>query len=410
MKGEKLKKLKVRISNFKFKDMLQFKNMPLRRDKAIEQAEDKDIVTSFPINNNARLLHPETQKMVVSKIIERPEAGARTLILRTADGSPAAWFRAGQYVSLKLKIGDSCVTRPYSISSSPKLTKEGKVCITVKRTIGGFVSDHLIYDVKEGDAMTISGPDGFFYHDRLRDSRNVVAIAGGSGITPFLSMAYAIRDSIEDFNLTILFGSRTEDSILFKNELDMIQNETDKVKVIHVLSDENRNGYEHGFMTADLIRRYAPEGDYSLFICGPEGLYNFMDEETRKLNLPLRRVRREITGAPKNVDKLPDYPAEAVGKIFNIKVIQGPCTYEIKASSSESVLCAIERAGILAPSKCRSGECGWCRSKLLSGSVYIPEKNEARRRMDRETDHIHPCISFPLSDIVLEVPRGDFPL
>ncbi len=175
MKGERLKKIKIKISNFKLKDMLKFKNMPLRRDKAIDQAEDKDIVTNFPINNNARRLHPELQKMVVYKIIEKPEAGARTIMLRTEDGSPAAWFRAGQYVSLKLGIGDSHVTRPYSISSSPKLTKEGKVCITVKRTLDGFVSDYLIYELKEGDPVMISGPEGFFYHDRLRDSKNVVA-------------------------------------------------------------------------------------------------------------------------------------------------------------------------------------------------------------------------------------------
>ncbi len=408
MKSERLKRIKIRISNFKLKDMLKFKNMPLRRDKAIDQAEDKDIVTNFPINNNARLLHPALQKMVVYRIIERPEAGARTIMLRTEDGSPAAWFRAGQYVSLKLRIGDSHVTRPYSISSSPKLTKEGKVCITVKRSLDGFVSDYLIYELKEGDPVIISGPDGVFYHDRLRDSKNVVAVAGGSGITPFLSMAYAIRDTIEDFNLTILFGSRTESSILFKNELDMIQNETDKVRVVHVLSDERKAGYEYGFISAELIKRYAPR-DYSLFICGPQGLYDFMEKETEKLELPKRRIRREITGAPKNVDRLPDFPAEAIGKTFSVKVLQGPYTYELEASSSESVLCAIERAGIMAPSKCRSGECGWCRSKLLSGSVYIPEKNEARRQMDRTSNHIHPCSSFPVSDLVIEVPKGDFP-
>ncbi len=409
MKSERLNKLKIKISNFKLKDMLRFKNLPLRRDKAIEAAEDKEIVANFPINNNARLLHPELQQMVVYKIIERPESNAKTLILITRDGSPAAWFRAGQYVSLKLRIGESSITRPYSISSSPKMTKDGKVCITVKRAAGGFVSEHLLNDLKEGDSVLISGPEGFFYHDRLRDSKNVVAVAGGSGITPFLSMAYAIRDAIEDFNLTILFGSRTENSILFKSELDMIQNETDKVKIIHVLSDEAKEGYEHGFITADLIRKYAPE-DYSLFICGPEGLYRFMEKETKKLGLPARKVRREIIGAPKNVESLPDFPKDAVGKIFNVKVIQGPYTYDIKASSSESVLCSIERASIMAPSKCRSGECGWCRSKLISGSVYIPKENEARRRKDRETNHIHPCISFPLSDLVIEVPRGDFPL
>ncbi len=408
MKSKRLEKLRIKVSGFKLKDMLNFKNLPLRRDKAIEAAEDKEIVTSFPININAKTLHPDYQRMVVSKIIDRPQSDAKTFVLKKADGSRAAWFRAGQYVSVKFKIGESFVSRPYSISSSPERTKEGNVYITVRRAQNGFVSEHMLNDLKVNDTVMISGPDGFFYHDRLRDSRNVVAIAGGSGITPFLSMAYAIRDGIEDFNLTILFGSRTEESILFRSELEGIMEETEKVKVIHVLSDDRKDGYEHGFSSADLIRKYAPE-DYSLFICGPEGLYRFMDQEVPKLGLPKRRIRREILGASSSVVDNEDFPQEAKGRSFRLKIVQGPAVHETTARSDESILIAIERAGIVAPSKCRSGECGWCRSKLLSGSVYIPERNDERRLMDSRTNHIHPCVSFPTSDIVIEVPLGDYP-
>lgn len=406
MKSERLKKLKVKISNFKLKDMLSFKNLPLRRDKAIESAEDREINTDFPINNNARLLHPVVQKMVIKKIIEREGAGARSILLKKEDDTPAAWFRAGQYVSVKLRIGDSCVTRPYSVSSSPKLTKDGKMYITVKESAGGFVSDYILSSLNVGDSVLVSGPEGQFYHDSLRDCKNVVAIAGGSGITPFLSMAYAIRDTIEDFNLTILFGSRTEESILFRSELESITEETDKVCVIHVLSDEQKEGYEHGFITADLIRRYAPSEEYSLFICGPEALYRHMENVVSELGLSRRRVRREMVGVSgKMVSAVSDAP-----EVFHkLTVVQGPNTFETKASSKETVLVAIERAGIPAPSKCRSGECGWCRSKILSGTVCIPPRTDFRRQMDKETDHIHPCVSFPTSDIVLEVPRGDYP-
>lgn len=402
---ERLEKLKVKISGFKLKDMLSFKNLPLRRDKAIEAASDKDINTSFPINNNARKLHPPVQLMVISKIIERETSGARSLLLKKADGTNAAWFRAGQYVSVKLKIGDSRVTRPYSISSSPRLTKDGKLYITVKESPGGFVSDYIMSKLKIGDKVLVSGPEGQFYHDALRDSKNVVAVAGGSGITPFLSMAYAIRDGIEDFNLTILYGSRTEESILFKSELDSILEETDNVRVIHVLSDEKKEGFENGFITADLIRKYAPE-DYSLFICGPDALYRFMDGVVKELGLPGRRVRREIIGVSGQMVSSDDESPEVM---HDLTVIQGPESYRIKASSRETLLVAMERAGIAAPAKCRSGECGWCRSKLISGDVIVPEQNDRRRQMDRKTCHIHPCVTFPASDIVLEVPRGDMP-
>ena len=87
MKSERLKKLKVRISSFSLKDMLNFKNLPLRRDKAIEAAEDKEIVADFPINNNARALHPDYQKMVVQGIIDRDSLGTKTLVLKKADGT-----------------------------------------------------------------------------------------------------------------------------------------------------------------------------------------------------------------------------------------------------------------------------------------------------------------------------------
>ena len=77
------------------------------------------------------------------------------------------------------------------------------------------------------------------------------------------------------------------------------------------------------------------------------------------------------------------------------------------ASAEEPVLVAIERAGIKAPSRCRAGECGWCRSRLLEGTVFIPQENEMRRWADKHYGYIHPCCSFPTSDLTLEIP-GEF--
>jgi ferredoxin-NADP reductase len=399
---EKLQKLKVRISSFKFKDMLLFKNLPLRRDKAIDEAPEDEINTSFPINNNARIIHPAVQQMVISEIKRHEGSGAISLLLSKEDGTASAWFRAGQYVSVKLRIGESCVTRPYSISSSPSLTKDGKLCITVKEKTGGFVSDYIMNRLKEGDKVLVSGPEGQFYHDSLRDSQNVVAVAGGSGITPFLSMAYAIRDGLEDFNLTIFYGSRTEGSILFRHELATITEATDKVRVVHVLSDEAKDGLEHGFITADLIRKHAPE-DYSLFICGPDALYRHMEDVISELGLPRRKVRREIIGVSGTTVSGP----EEAEVFHHLTVIQGPETFNAEASSRETLLVAFERAGIKAPAKCRSGECGWCRSKVISGTYVVSGQNDFRRRKDRDTGHIHPCVTFPASDMVLEIPRGE---
>lgn len=385
-------------------DIKKFVGLITNREAAIKNGKPEDINPTFKINELANKFHPDYQKMVISEIINHEGADAKTFVFKKADGSQAAFFRAGQYVSVLLKIGESLVTRPYSICSSPLEAKQGIVKITVRNVKNGFAAPYMLENFKVGDEVIISGPEGTFYYEELRDAENVIAFAGGSGITPFLSMAYAIRDGFENFNLTILFGSRTEENILFKKELDAVSAECDRVKVVHVLSDEEKEGFEHGFINAELVKKYAPEGRYSIFMCGPEAMYRFAEKEIASLGIEKKFVRRELLGVTKDVASLEGYPTQAADKEFDVKIIIGENEYNIKASADEPVLAAIEKAGIPAPSRCRSGECGWCRSKLVSGEAYTPKENEGRRFTDIECGYIHPCAAFPLSDMVIEVP------
>ncbi|MBQ0145794.1 MAG: hypothetical protein KBS51_01570 [Lachnospiraceae bacterium] len=347
--------LNVKVGLIGLLDMLKFANLAKTRQQAIDAAPANEVKADYPINNFAKAMHPDYQKFVIDEIIDHADADAKSFIFKRADGKAAAYFRAGQYISLKLPIGGSFVTRPYSISSSPKWALEGKVAVTVKRNPGGFAADWMLDNFKVGDEVIGSDGQGQFYWESLRDSKNVVALAGGSGITPFLSMAYAIRDGIEDFNLTILFGSKTESAILFRKELDDIVAACPKVKVVHVLSDETKDGFETGFITAELIKKYAPAEDYSVFICGPEAMYRFAAGEVAKLGLDRKHVRRELLGASKKVWELPGYPQDKKDKVFKVTVKQGPTEKVIDANANEPVLVAIERAGIKAPSRCRSG-------------------------------------------------------
>ncbi len=399
-------RLNVKIGLIGPLDMLKFKNMGKVREEAIQAAPAKEVNGTFKINENAKALHPDHLDLEVIEVVDHKEAHAKSYIFKEHEGRVIPFFRAGQYLSLKFKVGDSYITRPYSISSGPAFTKQGKIAVTIQENPKGFGAPYLLENLKVGDVIESSAPEGNFVYEEIRDKKNVIALAGGSGITPFLSMAYAIRDGVQDFNLTILFGSRYEKSIILKDELDAVAKACDKVKVVYVLSDEEKEGYEHGFITADLIKKYA-EGEYSVFVCGPEAMYNFLDTELPKLGLPKRLIRKEIRGVSKDIEKDSEFPKAAQGKQFNIKVVQGANTYEFKAASNEPVLVAIERAGIVAPSKCRGGECGWCRSKLVSGTVYCPKANEFRRWADVENNYIHPCSSFPTSDLVIEVP-GEF--
>lgn len=396
--------LKVKVGLIGPLDMLKFKKLADVRRKAIEKSAVKPLPKTLATNEKARFIHPERQLV---RIKEKRQNGpdAVTVVLESADSKALAPFRAGQYISLSVNIGETKTTRSYSLCGSPAWAEQGIYNITVKRVEeDGFVSPFIQDQWQVGDEIAISGPQGHLYYEPIRDEKKVLALAGGSGITPFVGMAYAIRDGYEDFDLTILFGSRTEADIVYRKELEELSAASNKIHVVHVLSDEEKPGFEHGFLTAELIKKYADGEKVSLFMCGPQAMYNFLDGEIAKLGYDRKHVRRELFGAIKDPWNQPGYPAEAKGKSFKAKVIIHDKEYEIPASADEPLLIAIERAGIAAPSRCRSGECGWCRSRLLSGDVFVPAVTDGRREADKDFGYIHPCSSFPLSDVVLEVP------
>ena len=325
-------------------DMLRFKNMPKVREAAIQAAPATPLPKTFTTNEKAKVRHPEMQRVVVAEI--RPNGpDVKTIVLKSEDGAPLAPFRAGQYVSVTAHIGETVTTRAYSLSGSPAWAKRGEYNIAVRRDPNGFVSPWVQDTWQVGQKLTISGPQGQLYYERLRDAKKVVALAGGVGITPFMAMARALRDGLEDFDLTIIYGSRTEAGIVYKKELEEVAAACDKVHVVHVLSDEEKEGYEHGFITAELIKKYGG-AEYSIFMCGPQGMYNYLDTQIEPLGLRRKYVRRELFGAIKNPWDQPDYPAGIRGKTFKMKLIQCGKEYEIPVSADEPVLVAAERAGI----------------------------------------------------------------
>ncbi len=395
---------KLKVSLIGALDMLKFKNLAPNRRKAIEAAPAKPLPKTIGTNEKAMFMHPRRQLVrIKDKIPNGPDAV--TVVLEKVDGGALAPFRAGQYISVSVSAGETRTTRSYSLCGSPDWAWQGIYHITVKRVEDdGFVSQFIQDEWTIGQEIAISAPQGHLYYEPIRDEKKVLALAGGSGITPFVGMAYAIRDGYEDFDLTILFGSRTEETIVYRKELDELAAACHKIHVVHVLSDEEKPGFEHGFITAELIEKYAAGQKVSLFMCGPQAMYNFLDGEIARLGYDRKHVRRELFGAIKDPWNQPGYPEAVKGKRFKAKVIIHDKEYEIPVSADEPLLIAIERAGIAAPSRCRSGECGWCRSRLLSGDVFVPAVTDGRREADKDFGYIHPCSSFPLSDVVLEVP------
>ena len=264
---------------------------------------------------------------------------------------------------------------------------------------GGFASNYLL-DI--GDRFTGRIGLGEFYIDPLRDSKNLVLLAGGSGITPFLSMIREEKLKPSENHFTLLYACNEEQEILLRRELTNAL--SPEVKIVYVLKDKPREfDGEAGLLSKETIAKYAGE-DPTYFVCGPAGMVSYVLGQLREMNVPQRRIRVEKQGLPKDPRKLEGYPEGNEAKVYSLTVVQGVEETKIQARGNEPILVAIERAGILVRSQCRVGECSSCRVKLLEGSLFVPDEFEARRMTDKELGWYHSCVSYPLSDCKIKVP------
>ncbi len=357
-----------------------------------------------PIRNLADNLHPVSMKFVVTEI---REASPTSLTFRfTSQDGHLPVFQSGQYVNFRLKIGDSILTRPYTISSAPYEAR-GKnpfFEVTIRRNMPYLVPDYFFDNVKVGDVLEGAMPFGNLYFEPLRDSSDIVGIAGGVGITLFYSLAKEIAfGKLRDCTLTILYGSVKSDDIVLKSELDKIESVCPNVKVIHILSDDSSWQGEKGFVSREIIEKYSPEGCTYMF-CGPYKMYQAIQNAMDEMGVPKRRFRCDVINNPSDVTLLPGYPKGEETKTHKITVVRGIQEDVITAQASESVAVALERSGIVIDTHCRNGECGFCRSQLLSGDIFVSPLNDGRRLMDKEMGWFHPCSSWPLGDLKIKIP------
>ena len=393
------------INRFSRSDFLKIMTDRIKAVAAAPNAPVSNLYDHAP-NRLARALHPQVQHLVVREVIvHSPDMKSFLFAPNAAKGTTSlAWFSAGQYIVICLNVNGKTVSRPYSVASSPRDALGGTLRITVKRVADGIASGYMLDNWTVGTEVTASAPLGDFTYEPLRDAKTVIGIAGGSGITPFRAFAKAISEGDEDFCLTLLYGSRTKADAVFSDEIAAWAKVCPKIRLVNVLSEETADGCEHGFITADLIRKYAPQdAAYSIFLCGPQAMYDFADKEIAALGVRRKFVRHELFGEYFHPERNADYPGD-ITKTYRLTVTIGDSTKTIDCPADTSLLRAMEVAGIAAPSDCRSGRCGWCRSQLLQGEVYVPESVDGRRMADKLYGYIHPCCSFPLSDCEINVP------
>ncbi|MEJ2284799.1 MAG: FAD-binding oxidoreductase [Desulfobacterales bacterium] len=341
-----------------------------------------------------RLLHPDRIELTVSDIIAETPSTKTFRLVSKANYLPP--FLAGQYIALFLEIGGIRTSRPYSISSQPNQT--GFYDITVKRVDNGLVSNYLLDEVNRGDTLVSSGPAGNFYFNPLVHKKIMVCIAGGSGITPFMSMVREIIECGLDRTVYLFYGNKTTDDIIFGSEFERLAGRFENIHYIPVV-EEPSGGYGGacGFITRDLLKEVLADiEDKSFFICGPQGLYDFCLPQVEEMGVPRRKIKQEMYGAPPNIRDYPGWP-DTIGKndVFSVKINNGP---QIEACAAESLLTALEKNHIVVPSLCRSGDCSMCRVKIISGQVYqLP--GVPVRKSDRQFGYVHSCVAFPIGDL-----------
>ncbi|MCS6818526.1 MAG: FAD-binding oxidoreductase, partial [Chitinophagales bacterium] len=181
----------------------------------------------------------------------------------------------GQYITLKLHINGEQVNRSYSFCSSPYMNEPP--AIAVKEVPGGKGSVFINQNVKAGDELEVMVPMGNFHTPLHREnSKHYVLFGGGSGITPLMSILKSVLIAEPSSKVTLFYGNRDEESIIFKDRLNLLLNEyPDRLKVVHVLDNPSSFTPYHGYIVKEMALRLLRENtnmnftNAEFFICGP---------------------------------------------------------------------------------------------------------------------------------------------
>lgn len=303
-------------------------------------------------------------------------------------------YKAGQYLNIKAQINDEEVRRAYSIFTAPH---EEDLGITVKIVPGGKMSNFLTKEVKEGDELEIGVPEGkFICLTNEEKRRDHYFISAGSGITPIMSMLRTVLEEEPKSNAYLLYGNRSEDSIIFKKELDELQKKFEgQLFVIHTLSNlkngalgglksffgrsksgpEFLSGRIDGTKIRDFMKENPQQGEASLFyLCGPGGLIDISTQTLINLGHDKKSIFKEYFTAPDEteVSEKVDAKSEGAVALSGEVMVEYTLNGETKTAgipSDKTVLEGLVEQNIQAPYSCTSGACATCVAKLSIGKV-----------------------------------------
>jgi glycine betaine catabolism B len=306
-------------------------------------------------------------------------------------------FKAGQFLTIRVRIDGKDVARCYSISSAP--TTRGYLEISVKRQ--GLVSNTLHATLRPGSQVWLRAPAGIFTYPDT-DDRPLLLLAGGIGVTPLLSMLRHAISTEPMRPVALLYSTRTEESLAFRHDLALIANRHPQVRVVLAVSGGANSPHIYpGRIDDSLIRATVPDFAHAVaLICGPQAMIDGMRALLTQMGVPGAQVRYEVFEAAvaasggKHADHA-DAHDHAAHKMKCTRTGQA-----VKVSAGQTILEAAEAAGVPIDSVCRSGVCGTCRTKVLEGEVAC--ESALLDDGDREDGFVLACVSHPHSDCVVD--------
>ncbi|MDE2120392.1 MAG: phenylacetate-CoA oxygenase/reductase subunit PaaK [Betaproteobacteria bacterium] len=318
-------------------------------------------------------------------------------------------FTQGQYLTLRAHVDGKELRRSYSVCAG---VDEELLRIGVRKVRGGVFSNWIAQSLRAGDSIEIMPPQGRFYVPvDPQASRNYLGIAGGSGITPVLSILKTVLAREPRSRFTLLYGNRSLRSTMFKEELEDLKNRfLARLQLHYVFSDEHSDSPLHqGVLDAErvgaFLRSVVPaRGIDHAFVCGPYQMNDQAEAALLAAGVSPERVHIERFGvAPGD--------AAAAGAVMHHAETRDPPLARVTIrrdglshtvdfrQGDPSILDVATAAGLDLPYSCTSGVCGTCRARLLCGEVRM-DRNFALEKADIQAGFILACQAHPLSEQV----------
>lgn len=322
---------------------------------------------------------------------------------------PDFLFKHGQYITLKLKVNGEEIRRSYSVCTSPYY--ENELRVAVKEVPGGKGSTFINRSLKKGDVIEVMTPMGNFTGPLSGAAKkNYVLFAGGSGITPIMSILKSILYIEKQSTVTVFYANKNEECMIFGSELKKVaEANADRVK-IHYIFDAPKNetaDLYKGLMTVDKVKALMLKNAHAdktdeIFICGPGPMMENIKNALKDIKIPEEKIHIEYFTA------VLDTLAKAEGTIVGDEDVKSEVTilqYGIETkiqlkTSGATILDAALDAGVDVPFSCKGAVCCTCRAKVLEGKVKM-DANFALTDGEVAQGFVLTCQSHPLTEKVI---------